>query len=57
MLSKLQKLRDQLQDLLDKAEELSLSDNERTAEKYANVSDNLSAAIDAIEEAISELET
>lgn len=48
---------DKLEQLISRAEELADSENERTSERYTNVLSSLEAARDALEEAISELET
>jgi len=56
MKSQLEKLKGQIEALVSRAEELSDSENEKTAQKYQDIPIHLEAALDAIEEAIQELE-
>lgn len=55
MLSTLRKIREQLISLEERAADFADSENEKTADKYADVPDELQAAIDALENAISAL--
>lgn len=56
MKTQLQAILTKLETMLDKATDLSGSDNETTAERYCNVGFSLQTAIDAINEAIAEFE-
>jgi hypothetical protein len=56
MLSILRKIKEQLVALEEKAADYADSENEKTADKYADVPDELQAAIDALENAIAALE-
>lgn len=56
MLKQLQKIKDQLAALEEKAAQYRDGDSEKTSDKYANVPDHIQGAVDALEEAISELE-
>jgi len=56
MLKQLISVRGKLEALRDKAEEYQDSDNEKTQEKYDGIAGMLDAAIDAVNEAIHQLE-
>lgn len=49
-------IREKLAQWLERAEELAESENQVTADRYADVPDNLSTAIDALDEIIDALE-
>ena len=57
MRKQLQAIMDKLAAMQSRAEELADSENERTAERYADIPDNIASAIDALQEAIDDLET
>ena len=57
MKAKLEKIVGQLQDLLEEAQELADSENEKTADKYADVPSCIEQAIDSLEEAVGYLES
>lgn len=48
-------IREKLAQWLERAEELADSENQATADRYVDVPDNLSAAIDALDEIIDAL--
>lgn len=57
MLKQLEAMQIKLLAMVQRAEELSDSENETTSARYENVADALNTALEAIEEAISEFAT